>query len=396
MRKSHRIWLACAPAIGAMMKRFGPDARDGGPPSGMFDECAEIEVGRVEGGASTQRRWMPEIPLTSELRTAGLDQDAAMDWPVVWSHRRDTWVLARSHAHLDAENRACRESIYGPHAATDPVWKRFRKKPLRVLEGNWTSVVSRWNDGVSYYHWFMDGLTRLSHLEHFPEDTRILVPAGIPEFAWRSLQHLGLDKRVVETADEDLWIENYWFAGPTMLSGCPDPAGVDWLRGRFPTGTSAMISDLPTGLAVKNGGHLDRSLQKPGLKIWIDRRAGRRSCVNADEVNAWFRNAGWEVVDPGKLSLDAQIQLFSEASTVAAIHGAALTNALWMPKGSKVLEIMPSQRRNGCYEAIALCAGIHHRTWLAASDRHGNVTIPVDEISRHLDALDEYPDPAVS
>jgi hypothetical protein len=359
MRKSHLLWLACAPMVRMLMRLFGPEPRDGGAPAGIFDEHLEIREGRVKGVATSQSQRMPRIPSDSEVHAAGLGQDASGGWPVVWSHRRGTFLLAGSHVHLDSRDHACREAMFGIHAATDPLWRRFRRKPLRILEGNWTSIVSRWNDGTSYFHWFMDGLTRLVHLEQFPSDTRILVPSTLPDYAWESLKRLGLADRVSCAEDEDLWIENYWFAGPTMLSGCPDPLGVDWLRSRFRPGDSAI---------------------DPDLRIWIDRSANRRSCVNASEVNRWFKQAGWRVVDPGRLSLAEQLTLFSSASKVAGIHGAALTNCLWLPEGAEVLEIMPSRRRNGCYAGIALCAGQRHSTWVIPSDRLGNLHIPIAEL----------------
>lgn len=342
---------------------FGPDVYHGGPPSGTFSERESIVRGHVVGSICDRRSPLPAIPQTSEIRAAGLHQERNADWPLLWSAREDAYLVAPSLAHLDSEGQACLESMFGPHAWTDPVWRRLPPRPLRVLAGNYTSIVSRWTNGHNYYHWLMDGLTRLTHLESFPDDTRILIPAGLPEFGIRSLELLGLKDRAVSTAAEDLRLEHYWFAGPTMLSGCPDIEGVTWLRNQF----------------------LKSSTPPPSSFIYLDRQAGRRSCHNDNELRNWFDRRGWQIVDPGLMSFDEQIRLFANAKAVAGIHGAGLSNLLWMPKGGRVLEIMPSRRRNGCYAGISLCAGLDHRAWVLPSDRLGNLTVPLESLPEQVE-----------
>lgn len=368
MRRSHRLWKLLAPFYLKGIQTFGPDVHHGGPPSGTFRELDCITKGEVTGSLVARKRTLPPIPEHSEIRLAGLDQEKHQDWPLLWTSRQDTFMAAPSLAHIDNDGRACLESMFGPHAWTDPAWHRRHSRPLRVLAGNHTSIVSRWTIGHNYFHWFMDGLTRLRHLEFFPDDTRILVPGALPEFAIRSLELLNLKERTIAVdTGEDLRIEKYWFAGPTMLSGCPDIEGVTWLRERF----------------LRNAG------TSPASLIYLDRQSGRRSCHNAEELRRWFERRGWRIVDPGRLSLDEQILTFANARAVAGIHGAGLTNLLWMPAGGKVLEIMPSRRRNGCYAGISLCAGLDHRAWVLPSDRLGNLSVPLDAMADQVSWVEE-------
>ena len=364
MRTSQRFRKTLFPFRRRWASWFRPNLQQGGPPRGTFSETENIAEGKIPGAILPQPNF-PVIPESSEVIQAGLDQHRYTNWQTVWSRRDQAFLAAPSLCHSDGTGRVCSESVYGIHSWADPVWMRKEKHPLRELTGDYTSIVSRWNQADSYYHWFMDGLTRLIHLDSFPADCRIIIPQNPSRFALRSIEMLGLSEKVIEADESDLKIERYWFAGPTMLSGCPDPRGVRWLREKFISNPS------PGG----------------GRKIYIDRTAPTRHLSNSQELRDFFVNKGWEVLDPGTLSLDEQISKFGEASLIAGAHGAAMTNLLWAPRGTKILEFMPSRRRNGCYAGIALAAGMEHRTLVCPSDINGNMEVPVSGIQSWLDSV---------
>jgi capsular polysaccharide biosynthesis protein len=364
MRRSHLLWRAVRPVSLAWQRIRGRSVWKGGPPHGVFSEADAIRRGDVEGGVLPSEPHASALPPTSEVIAAGLGQERYGNWNCVWSVRENAMLVSPGLPHLDPAGRACLEAMHGPHHLTDPVFRRrTSQSSLLRMDGYATSILSRWNDGGSYYHWFLDGLTRLVHLDRFPEDTVIIVPAHLAGFARQSLELLHLKHRVRPAPEGDCEIERYAFAGPTMLSGCPDPRGVSWLRRRF--------------MAQKTG--------PATLNLYLERKADRRTCHNAAAVAKVFTDKGWEVVDPGSMDLETQIRLFGRARRVAGLHGAALTNLLWMPGGTSVLEIMPSRRRNGCYAGIAHCAGIDHQAWVLPSDRLGNLEIPLDALRRRLD-----------
>jgi len=367
MRTSQKIRKATFPLRHKINRLIFPSVWNGGPPSGAFSELECIRAQIVIGGIAEPRHDHPLIPPDSEIFAAGLDQFKFADWISVWSQRDDALLLDPSLAHVNAAGRVCTEATYGPHTWSDPVWDRQQRRPLRELSGNFTSIVSRWNDGKNYYHWFLDGLTRLVHLKSFPADCKILVPADLPAFARRSIELAGLTQRVIETHGEDLRIEHYWFAGPTMLSGCPDPRGVEWLQQNIP----------------------HPFCQKRQRQIYIERNAPTRQLTNAREVRNWFLERGWDVVDPGELSMDEQITLFSEARAIVGTHGAALTNLLWAPPDTQVLELMPSKRRNGCFAGISSIKRFPHKTWVCPSTPDGDMSIPLDHLSKLVSTMTE-------
>lgn len=362
MRLSQRISKKTFPLRWRLNKFLRPRICMGGPPSGIFSEKEMLLTGIVEGNIVRTQPVALDIPDQSEIVDAGLSQHQYRNWQSLWSRRDDTFLASPSLTHVDDEGRVCLEALYGPQAWADPVWKRNGKQHVRKLEGDVTSIVSRWNDGTNYFHWFLDGLSRLIHLESFPSDCQILVPPNLPSFAQRSIELLGLTNRTIHTKEEDLRIERYWFAGPSMISGCPDPVGVSWLRRQF----------------------LKTPKTKAHRLLYFERNAPTRTLKNSKEVRSFFKIHGWEILDPGALTLDEQIAIMQQARAVVSVHGAALTNLLWAPEGTHVLELMPSRRRNGCYAGISLAAKHIHQALVYPSNREGEMTAILPPIAQWI------------
>ncbi len=345
----------------------GEGPEQGGVPFGIFQEKQEIRAGLVNGRIIADGQSIPPLPERSELIACGLRQAGYDWWPVLWTRRASARLLGSSLVHTDLYGHACYEAMYGPQATGDPVWRIIGSHPETELAGSWTSLVSRWTRGRNYYHWLTDGLTRLLHLPSFPEDTKILVPPGLPPFALDSLKMLGLADRVREATEEHLLIENYHFAGPSALTGCVNPMGVAWLRKSF---------GLPPKPA---GGH---------RKIFISRQGTTRSVSNLREVEHALAADDWEIIDPGRLSFGEQLETFKQARIIAGIHGAGMTNVLWAPPGTRVVEFMPRSFRNACYEGISLVLGHSHQVLICQSDSRGNMQVSADQLRQVLAAGD--------
>lgn len=76
-------------------------------------------------------------------------------------------------------------------------------------------------------------------------------------------------------------------------------------------------------------------------KLYLSRPEGDvRNLANADEVEAFMREEGFEVVDCAALSFDAQLALFKEASIVVGIMGAAMANTIFSRRGIRVVHLV--------------------------------------------------------
>jgi capsular polysaccharide biosynthesis protein len=200
------------------------------------------------------------------------------------------------------------------------------------LPGAWTSVLSNWNDGRNYFHWLLDGLTRLAVREQLPEPTKILIPANSPGFVTETIRLLGLEDQAVPAPGACLQPERFYFCSPSAMTGVWNPQGYQWLRRKF----SPYFAETDSGQPV-----------------FLTRRGASRLPDNLAEIEAFFLSQGFRIVDCGSLSVHDQIRAISGAPAIAGLHGAAMTNLLWAAPETPVLEIFQPGYLNACYEQIA-------------------------------------------
>ncbi|WP_187394999.1 glycosyltransferase family 61 protein [Pigmentiphaga aceris] len=87
--------------------------------------------------------------------------------------------------------------------------------------------------------------------------------------------------------------------------------------------------------------------QKPIDKIYISREVGvARYLINREEVHNFFRLNGFEIIEAGRLTIEQQISIFSNARVIVAEHGAALANLWFCQQGCLVVEITPTPISN--------------------------------------------------
>ncbi len=114
-----------------------------------------------------------------------------------------------------------------------------------------------------------------------------------------------------------------------------NPLKTQWLRERF-------------GVAGRPRGQ---------ERLYISRgSAPRRRIVNEADVQKLLTAHGFKFVDPGKLSVAQQVELFADAALVVGAHGAALTNALFMGEGAGLIELTHTERVVWTYHEVASAA----------------------------------------
>lgn len=87
-----------------------------------------------------------------------------------------------------------------------------------------------------------------------------------------------------------------------------------------------------------------------GDKIYISRaKATRRKIINEEEVIALFRRKGFAVICFEDYTFQEQVSIAAHAQYLVSIHGAGLTNMLFMPKNSSVLELQMKDDGTNCY-----------------------------------------------
>ena len=217
-------------------------------------------------------------------------------------------------------------------------------KSKKKIVGTSLYLHSPWSV-VNYHHWLVDSLPRL-----YPFVSRLKEVILLPEelrtvdFVQQSLKILGVRHIGYFSKGEVVYAEKLQYAeltpGDFMLTGNLKPA---------------------VGL-LKSA--LKESAAPPYRKIYLSRQGtGYRTIANQQETEEILFDLGFEKLEPDKLSLEEQIAVFSETKILLGVHGAGLTNSVFMPEGAVLYELHPSIRPpqsifNYCYWNLASYFGL--------------------------------------
>lgn len=307
------------------------------PIKGSFSAFEHLRQRKLNGRILWESQKPGPCPPGSITQQSGLNQHDYQPWPAFWV-RSDEARLVGSMLHWRDKNELiCSEGVFHMRQRRRLSEDRYLAQILvskpHYLPGAWTSLASNWSDGKNYFHWMLDGLTRLQVREHLPEETRILLPAKRPSYISETIEMLGLSELAQPAANSCVKPERFYFCSPISMTGVWNPLGFDWLRNKF----SPFFHSKPDG-----------------NPIFLTRRGSTRMPEDLDLIENTFSKHGFEIVDCGLLSVRDQILKASAAPAIAGFHGAAMTNLLWAKTGTAVLELFQPAYINACYEQIAL------------------------------------------
>jgi len=201
-------------------------------------------------------------------------------------------------------------------------------RPSAIQLDTACSLVYPW--AKNYWHWIVDGLTRIEGLEAYQEQTGIkptlIIESNLTSWQSESLKLLGYEpdecirwnelrvqvKKLLVPSFRRYW--GYYNKTYKTYNQVVSPMACRWLRQRI-------LSNLP----VVASEQLNFS-----SKIFISRRkALQRRIINEDEVIEALAPFGFVAYALEELSFSEQVRLFSQADMVVAPHGAGLTNMIF-------------------------------------------------------------------
>jgi len=227
---------------------------------------------------------------------------------------------------------------------------------IGVTEGN---IVDRAEDSTvaigcnqvhhNYFHWVTQALPTIDHaLGRIDRDRDVVLALPVLN-AWQeeSLRLLGHDRVPRVTLDDP---EKFYRFRKVEYS--------ELLRG----GASFKPS-LVTGRTYRRLRRAVPRLRLDGRRLYVARTdTTRRPLVNESAVIDELRRRGFEILEPGSLSIRDQIRTFREASLVVGPHGAGMTNIVFCEPGTIVYELLPAYYTNACFAALGLTCRLRYWT----------------------------------
>ena len=218
-------------------------------------------------------------------------------------------------------------------------------------------IVGRWHR--NYYHWLLYHLPKVLVLEAEGAARSLLVPGPgrLRPVIEASLLALGIDPASLRTLPEGpARAEPVWVVESDRF----DPELLRALRDRI-AGSPCPADRL----------------------LYLGReQARKRRLANDAELLGALEARGFAAVNGEALPFAEQVALASRTRVLVGVHGAGLTNMLFMPEGGHVVEIANPRYPSPAFYALAAALGL--RYWLVWG-------VPAD--ARGRDALDVEVDP---
>ncbi len=224
--------------------------------------------------------------------------------------------------------------------------------PPRIVEVPEAVVISDRFPPPNLCHFLLDQITRLDLYQRAGVDTRavsVIGPEPEAAFQHRILRRAGVaPERVIGSAQiARVRVKRLW-----VSSNCVD------LQHAGHLGAAWAVQFARATIGGRG--------QRGWRRLYISRGdvAGRR-VTNEDEVIALLEPLGFEVIQPGKMSYDAQVAAFRQASHVIGPHGAALTHLIVCPLGAHILEIFHPLYGTSAFAMQVAEAGVNYTAMLA-------------------------------
>lgn len=250
-----------------------------------------------------------------------------------------------------AERLVGRKLISRSGVVFDPRWlcRTTYKNPIVALKAIMISLSSFIRRGVSpvepqtqfgfihsiwtngYYHWLTECLPRaLVMRREFPEAVPLLPEGNYKSFA-ATLECLGFGRVEFFPDGRNVLVHAPVVTDCARAFATTDPALLREVRQRV----SDYLGPSPLPAATRI--------------VYVSRAKARgRRVINEAQVIEVMRGFGAEILCFEDFDFFEQVRIMAQTKILVSIHGAGLTNMMFMPEGGKVVEILP--RKNGIFE----------------------------------------------
>ena len=228
------------------------------------------------------------------------------------------------------------------------------KQSVVIEEASWVINEKSHN----YFHWYCDVLQRLEYLIEFNlSKNKNIKPVLLSENYLNKnyiqpvlndfdIPHMYLDSNKIYK------IKNLDITSHAAPSGNYDPRIINKISEKFKL--KYLETSLSDGVKSYN-------------RTWISRSsAGKRRIKNMDEISETLKKFKFDIVDFQDMNIKDQVNIVNNSDVLGGVHGAGLTNMLFLEKNMSVIEIRGSgDKSNNCFFSLASELSLDYYYFLA-------------------------------
>lgn len=233
----------------------------------------------------------------------------------------------------------------------------FFRKRIK-LKGRYFLIHNHWCPG--YYHWMTEAIPRLWHVRDLVVDRVLILPQNFQGVLTESLEAIysgnifWLPHRTNAIVTDLLIPENPPF------SGVYDIKLLVALRSRY---TEWLHRVSPQHVTSR--------------RVYVSRaKARQRKVINEQEITSMLAKKGFSIVSFEDCDFKEQVVLMRDLEILLGIHGAGLTNMLFMRPGSVVVELQKNPELDEpsvLYRDLAEALGLSYNVIFCDAGGEGNI-----------------------
>jgi len=257
--------------------------------------------------------------------------------------------------------------LYFDYVISNILKKKFSKKIY--LPNNYILVHNRNSKG--YFHWVTDTLPKIVYAKNKYKNFTVILPETLNiSFITSSLKKLKIKTFFLKKGN------NYTFKKLIYIGNL------------YPSGNPRknIINNMKKQLDIK----LSNS-----KRIYISRnKSGRRKIINENDLIKLLKKYNFKTIYSEKISFDKQIKIFSASKYIIGLHGAGLTNLIWMKQKSFIFEIKPEKDLYlNCYFNLANILNLNYyycickKKNIFKTSKNSNYEVDIDQLKKKLDKI---------
>ena len=296
-------------------------------------------------------------------------------------------VFVNAEAMIFRRGRIYPESFALPQYSEEfrrpDVYGRFLIKNHWLRRGAFRLPSALWvidNRSNNYFHWLVESLPRLLRAESWYPDERLLL---LPE-EYRRSAFVGFTLQAFPQIQDIKWIHPRTKARVNHLAYVP----------RLPRQPPMRLPDAEeiSAVRVRIAGLAAVNDASGPSRIYFTRGdvpSHRRRVRNERDVEQVLREHEFEIVRNDPATPWRQVELSRSAELMVGLHGAALTNVMFMPKGARLLELRHPGPHWDIYRRLAEMFGVTYTSQLCKPVEGGepqfaDVVVDLDQLRESL------------